>query len=157
MAQNKGKQFEAKFKADFLKTLEDSTLDRLYDTTNGFKTIANISDFIGYKYPNIFYLECKSHLKNTFPLANLTQYEALKTKVGIPGVRAGVVLWFIDHDKIWYVPISTITKMIEDGKKSIHALKDIEAGYRILEIPSVKKRVFLDSDYSVLMTLSDGE
>jgi len=72
--------------------MPDSTIDRLYDTTNGFKSISNISDFIGYCYPNVFYLECKSHLGNTFPLANLTQYEKLTCKVGIKGVRAGMVL-----------------------------------------------------------------
>lgn len=46
--------------------------------------------------------------------------------------------------------------MIDDGKKSV-GLKAIEEGYRIIEIPSIKKRVFMDSDYSVLMNLEDGE
>src|SRR5574344_2565653 len=96
---NRGKQFEQKMKIDFLKTIENSTIDRLYDTVNGYKTISNISDFIGYSFPNIFYLECKSHYGNTFPLANLTQYDKLKAKVGIHGVRAGVIIWFIDHDR----------------------------------------------------------
>lgn len=36
MAINKGKQFEEKFKEDFLK-LEGASLDRLYDTMNGYK------------------------------------------------------------------------------------------------------------------------
>ena len=157
MANNKGKAFEAKFKTDFLKTVPNASIDRLYDTTNGFKTISNISDFIGYSYPNIFYLECKSHLNNTFPLVNLTQYDKLKTKVGIPGVRAGVIIWFIDHDKVCYVPISTITKLKEDDKKSVNIKMLSDKSYNIVEIPSIKKRVFLDSDYSVLLTLKDGE
>ena len=92
MAKNKGKAFEEIFKKNFKESFPDGTIDRIYDTTNGYKTISNISDFIGYNEPNIFYLECKSHLGNTFPLANLTQYDKLKEKVGIPGVRAGVVL-----------------------------------------------------------------
>jgi hypothetical protein len=29
--------------------------------------------------------------------------------------------------------------------------------YRIIKIPTVKKRVFLDGDYSVLMNLNEGE
>lgn len=157
MSNNKGKAFEAKFKADFLKTVEGSTIDRLYDTTNGYKTISNISDFIGYCYPNIFYLECKSHEGNTFPFHNLTQYEKLKCKVGIRGVRVGVVLWFRDHDKVLYVPISSITKMMEDGKKSINIKMLEEKVYNIIDIPSEKKRVFLDSDYSCLTKLEDGE
>lgn len=65
MATNKGKAFEMVFKQDFKKSFPNGTLDRLYDTTNGYKTISNVCDFIGYSYPNIFYLECKSHLQNT--------------------------------------------------------------------------------------------
>ena len=29
--------------------------------------------------------------------------------------------------------------------------------YNIKEIPSIKKRVFMDSDYSILLNLKDGE
>lgn len=155
MALNRGKQFENKFKEDFYKTMSNCSLDRLYDTTNGFKAISQVCDFIGYKQPNIFYLECKSHEGNTFPLNNLTQYNKLVTKVGIPGVRAGVIIWFIDHDRVIYVPINTITQLINDGKKSVNINKIEAEGYRIINIPSIKKRVFLDSDYSILMTLED--
>ena len=155
MALNRGKQFENKFKEDFYKTMSNCSLDRLYDTTNGFKAISQVCDFIGYKQPNIFYLECKSHEGNTFPLNNLTQYNKLVTKVGIPGVRVGVIIWFIDHDRVIYVPINTITQLINDGKKSVNINKIEAEGYRIINIPSIKKRVFLDSDYSILMTLED--
>lgn len=49
--------------------------------------------------------------------------------------------------------------MMEDGKKSIHFVKDLaeNSKYKIYKIPSVKKRVFLDSDYTVLTTLQEGE
>ena len=147
MALNRGKQFENKFKEDFYKTMSNCSLDRLYDTTNGFKAISQVCDFIGYKQPNIFYLECKSHEGNTFPLNNLTQYNKLVTKVGIPGVRAGVIIWFIDHDRVIYVPINTITQLINDGKKSVNINKIEAEGYRIINIPSIKKRVLLVRDY----------
>lgn len=52
MADNYGKKFEAIFKQDFLR-LADSTIDRLYDPGFGMRGISNISDFIGYVYPNI--------------------------------------------------------------------------------------------------------
>lgn len=71
MAVNRGKQFEAKFKEDFLK-IPDSTIDRLYDSVSGYKSVSNISDFIAYVFPNIFYVECKSHEGNTFPFVKLT-------------------------------------------------------------------------------------
>lgn len=92
MATNYGKQFEQKFKNDFIKTVPNCSIDRLYDTMSGFKAISNISDFIGYSYPNIFYLECKSHKGASIPFSNLTQYEKLLDKCGIHGVRCGIVL-----------------------------------------------------------------
>lgn len=55
-----------------------------------------------------------------------------------------------------YIPISTIQKMKNDGKKSV-GIRAIEEGYNIKVIPSTKKRVFMNSDYSVLMNLQDGE
>ena len=157
MANNKGKAFEQKFKQDFQQTFPEGTIDRIYDVSSGYKTISNIADFIAYNYPNMYYLECKSHLGNTFPLANLTQYDKLKEKVGIKGVRVGVILWFIDHDVVCYIPLRSITKMKEDGKKSVNIKMLAEASYRIIEIPSEKKRVFLDSDYTVLASLQDGD
>lgn len=157
MALNKGKQFELKFKEDFLKTVPGSTIDRLYDTTSGFRAVSNICDFIGYSFPNEFYLECKSTLNNVFSLVKLTQYDKLVQKVGIKGVRVGVIIWFIAHDKVVYVPISEITKMKEDGKKSVNIKMLADKSYNIIEIPSTKKRVFMDSDYSCLKNLKDGE
>ena len=41
------------------------------------------------------------------------------------------------------------------NKKSI-SYKDIDK-WRIIEIPSIKKVVFMDSDYSVLTHLREGE
>lgn len=155
MANNYGKAFEQKFKKDFLKTVPNSTIDRLYDTMSGYKAISQISDYIGYSFPNIFYMECKSHKGASIPFDNITQYSKLLQKVGIPGVRAGVILWLIDKDIVYYIPISTIKQMKKDGKKSV-GISAVD-NYNIIEIPSVKKRVFMDSDYSVLLSLKDGE
>lgn len=156
MSDNYGKNFEQKFKKDFLKTIKNSTIDRIYDTVNGFYGISNICDFIGYSYPNIFYCEIKTHKGASIPFENITQYKKLVDKIGIPGVRCGVVLWLYEKDMIMYIPISTIKQMKEDGKKSV-GLKAIDEGYNIKKIPSIKKKIFMDSDYSCLMNLVDGE
>lgn len=154
MARDRGKAFEAKFKEDFQK-LEESSVDRLYDVMSGYKAIKQVSDFIAYLYPNIFFIECKSHKGASIPITNITQYDSLKTKVGIKGVRSGVVLWLYEKDKVLYIPTKTITKLIEDGEKSI-GLRHLDK-YRIIEIPSTKKRVFMDSDYSILHNLEEGD
>lgn len=44
-------------------------------------------------------------------------------------------------------------KMKDDKKKSINVKMVEEKVYDIVVIPSTKKRVFLDSDYSVLMSI----
>jgi penicillin-binding protein-related factor A (putative recombinase) len=156
MPTNYGKAWEQKIKQDFVE-VDGATIDRLYDSVSGYKSISNISDFIGYIHPNIFYLEAKSCKGNTFPLAKLTQYDKLLCKVGVPGVRAGVLLWFIEHEKVLYVPISTFTKLREDGKKSVNIKMIDDDTYNIKVVPSEKRRVFLDCDYSFLRDLKDGE
>lgn len=160
MANNKGKLFEQKFLADFKRTVPNCSIDRIYDTTNGYKTISNISDFIGYAYPNIMYLECKSCLGNTWNFSYFTQYDKLSTKIGIRGVLAGVVLWMIDHDTVVFLPVAEVKKMKEDGLKSFNIkmlAKNTEPlPYNIITIPSVKKRVFMDSDYSVLLDYKEN-
>lgn len=152
---SKGKSFEEKFKEDWKKSFPDGTLDRLYDTMTGYRSISTVSDFICYNYPYMYYIECKTHKNASLPFTNITQYDKIKMKVGIKGVRAGVVLWLYDKDKVIYVPISTITQMKKDGKKSV-GLKAIEEGYNIIEIPSKKKRVYMDSDYTCLLDLEEG-
>lgn len=157
MAVNYGKVWEQKVMEDFSK-LPDSTIDRLYDQTTGYKfTSRNVSDTIGYVYPLHYYIECKSCKGNTFPLKNLSQYDKMIEKVGIRGVRVGVVLWFIDHKTVVYIPVATFTKLFEDNKKSVN-IKMLEEGtYNIIEIPSETKRVFPTCDFSILKTLKEGE
>ena len=61
----------------------------------------------------------------------------------------GVVIWFIDHDRVIFVPLDTVTKMKQDGCKSVNINK--LDGYDYKEIPSSKKRVLMESDYSILI------
>ena len=156
MSRDRGKEFELKFKKDFIRTVPDSSIDRIYDSVSGYKSVSNIADFICYKFPNLFFIELKSCKGASLPFLNITQYDKLKDKVGILGVRAGVILWLYEKDIVMYIPISTITKMKNDGKKSV-GLKAIKEGYNIKIIPSVKKRVFMDSNYSCLLELEEGE
>lgn len=154
MAVNRGKQWETKLKEDFSK-LSGAYIYRVPDNMSGYKGITGISDFIGYKFPKIFFIEAKTVLGNTFPLTNFTQYDKLMTVPDEKGIHKGVMIWFQDHQDVVYVPVSTITKMKADGKKSVNIKKIDEEGYEYLRIPSVQKRVFLDSDYSVLLDLPD--
>lgn len=156
MADKYGKNFEQKFKVDFLKTVPNASLDRIYDTMNGFKAVTNICDFIGYSYPNIFYIECKTHKGASIPFDKISQYNKLLPKVGIPGVRAGIVLWLYEKDVgIIYVPILTVKKLKEDGEKSFGIRHLNNDKYPSIILPSTKKRIFYDTDYSPLLKLEE--
>lgn len=154
MAKNRGKEFENKVKEDFQK-IPYSHIERIYDNTSGYKFISGRSDFIGYIYPNMYFLECKSHYGNTFPLSNITQQEKLSEVITIPGIRAGIILWMIDWEKVFYVPANTINEMKFKNESSINK-KNVDK-YKIIEIPSVKRRIFLDCDFSILKSLQDGD
>lgn len=91
MSNNYGKKFEAKLKEDFLK-IPDSKILRLYDVTMGYAKVCNPCDFIYYKYPYMFMLECKSTEANTFNFNKLRQYEDLCDAMGIKGLNPGIVI-----------------------------------------------------------------
>lgn len=152
---NYGKQFEMKFKQDWMKCFPDSFLLRLNDQVSGYKfTSSNICDFIGYIDGKLYLLECKSHSGASLPFTVVSQYDRLKRYVGLQGIRVGVIAWLYEKDKCLYVPIKTITSLIEKNQKSV-GIRNIDKE-DLLVIPSEKKRVFMDSDYSILKELPEG-
>lgn len=149
---NRGKEFESRFAKDWLRTFPRSMAFRLKDDLSMRKGSAkNPCDFICFTHKTLFMLEVKSHYDNTFPFSNLTQYEKLVTYRDCEDTVVGVIIWFIDHDRIIFVDIDTVTQMKKDGQKSINIRLIDKQGYKYTEIPSVKSRVFLKSDYSVLI------
>ena len=146
MAVNRGKQFEDVIKKSFEKC-KDVSVDRLHDQTNGYVGSYNICDFIVYKYPTQFYIECKSCHGNVWSLANLTdnQYRGLLAKSKIMGVVAGIIVWWIDKDVTTFFPIEYTHHLKEYEYKSIHY-----ANEKGITIPGKKKKVFFDYDIEVL-------
>ena len=150
------KGFENKFKKDW-SNLENSFVFRLKDQLSGFKhNSKNPCDFICYKYPYLYLIECKTHKGASLPFKNITQYDSLLEikNENCYGVLIGIVIWLYEKDKVLYVPFSTLIKMKADGKKSV-GIRSILEGYNIIYIPSVKKKVYMDSDYSVLQSMID--
>ena len=154
MAINRGKQFEEKFKRDWLLTVPNSLCYRLYDVTNGYKSIVNACDFICYKQPFIYLIDCKSTQGNILPFNDIRQFEQMCKYYPIEGVKIGVMWWSIKNDKVVWIPISTLIQLKKDDKKSFNIKMLADNTYYALNIPSYKKRVFLDSDYSYLINNS---
>ena len=142
MSVNRGKQFENVIKKAFEK-VADVSIDRLHDQTTGYKGSSNICDFIVYKEPNEYYVECKAVHGNTLSFQNITytQWEGLLEKSKIQGVYAGIMCWWVDKDVTKYMPIEDLYEMKSWGLKSVRF--DMLCGWTI---KSKKKQVFFDYD-----------
>lgn len=145
--QNRGKKFEQVIREAFEK-VPNVSIDRLNDNTAGFKGIAGICDFIVYKEPYEYYIECKSVHGNILPFSNITetQWNGLLNKATIEGVFAGVICWWIDKDKTVFIPIQELVAMRIVGMKSVRydAIDDCGDDTTMIEIKGKKKRVFFD-------------
>jgi len=168
MAVNRGKRFEDVIRKSF-ERVEGVSIDRLNDNTAGFKGIAGICDFIVYKEPYEYYIECKSVHGNTLSIhsndpkhkyGNITntQWEGLLEKSKIEGVFAGIICWWIDKDVTAFIPIWYLDYLKQNQKvKSINVnsmLKESEElekyfdfkNPHFIQIKGKKKRVFFDYD-----------
>lgn len=128
---NAGKYFESDIMKSYKEEIEngsDYDLYRLYDTMGGRAGVRNVSDFIAYRYPAMFYIECKSTKdpRMNFNYLSDNQYNGLLEKSKIKGVFAGVLINFRGEETTYYVDIKTIEAMKNAGLKSI-SWKDCEA------------------------------
>lgn len=148
---NRGKQFENIIKEAF-ERVPDVSVVRLHDQTTGYLGSSNHCDFIVYKKPYEYHIECKSVHGNTFPFSNITdnQYKGLLEKSKIQGVFAGLIVWWVDKDVTAFVPIQFIEWQKTLGRKSLpYGLADgveFENWISCITIPGKKKRVFFDYD-----------
>lgn len=148
MSVNRGKDFEKVIKEAFEK-VPGVSIDRLHDQMNGFAGSANISDFIMYKYPHEYYIECKSVHGNTLPFSNISknQWNGMVEKSKIPGVFAGVMCWWIDRDVTVFLPIDFLVE-----QRDVLGRKSVQYGYAECEFESnitvpiigKKKKVFFE-------------
>lgn len=154
MGFNRGKDFENVIRKAF-KRVDGVSIDRLNDNTAGFKGIAGICDFIVYKKPYEYYIECKSVHGNTLPFSNITtnQWNGLLEKSKIEGVFAGVICWWVDKDITKFIPIQFLQMAKDKHFVSIpsdYEKKWILDDYKYLpfNIMGKKKRVFFEYDMS---------
>ena len=146
---NYGKEFENLVKQGFSK-IPNVSIDRLHDQMTGYLGSKNICDFIVYKKPYEIYIECKSTRGNTLTFANITenQWTGLLEKSKLKGVKAGVLIWFIDRDVTMFAPIQFLQYMKESGLKSIKPDPFVLPPYKVIYIEGKKKRVFYDYDFT---------
>lgn len=141
---NKGKQFEQVIHQAF-SNVPDVSIDRLRDAPRKLKGVDNPSDFIVYKKPHEVYVECKSHKGNTLPFSCIReeQWKGMLDKSEIDGVKAGVLIWFIDHDITVWIAISDLY-LWRYKHKSLN-VKDLDKIEHIV-VKGNKKRIYFDYD-----------
>ena len=154
----KAKNFEQRFKQDWMTYCPDSFCYRLNDQVSGYKgTSANISDFLCYKYPLDYVIDCKTHKGNTISFSDFSQYERMLPYKDIKGMVLGTVIWFYEKDKIVWCPIQTWEKLKLEGKKSFNLKYIDDPNYDCFEIPSRKLRTYMETNYSYLTDVYERE
>lgn len=154
MAVNRGKQFEEAIEEAF-KRVPNTSVTRLIDPQAGYAGVRNICDYVVYHKPTQYFIECKSVHGNTLSInsngehhhyGDITdnQWEGLLQMSQIDGVVAGVMVWFIDHDITWFVPIEYLEGIRENGAKSLNVTKYKKFDHFF--IVGVKKRILFDYD-----------
>ena len=138
---SKGKQFEKLFREQ-VEALGDVYCYRILDYSN-FMGISNPCDTLAYCYPYMFMIEMKTTETPSLPFKNISNYQLKSLLAGnkIYGVKAGFLIWWVNHDTTKWVPPEVI---VEHEKKSLrYDYKD----NRILTIHGKKKRVFFEYDW----------
>lgn len=151
---SRGKDFEFQFREQM--EVAGFDVNRVADNTAGYMGGRNICDFITYVYPHIYYLEMKTTKGNTLPFSNITkdQWLGLLEKERVEGAGAGIVVWFLEHDKTFFVSANLLQYLKNEGQKSLHIktlLEKVQQNqkgvyYRCFEIMGTKKRVFFKYD-----------
>lgn len=157
MAVDRGKQFEQVIRQAF-ECVPDVSVDRLLDPVGGYVGVQNICDFIVYKKPYEYYIECKTvhgsslrirgtQEKNKYGRITNNQWEGMLEKSKIKGVFAGVICWWVDKDVTLFLPIQTLKMCYDEGWKSVNYVKaqTMEVS-GVVPLKGTKKRVFFDYD-----------
>ena len=180
MSVNRGKQFESVIQEAFSQT-KDVTMIRLHDQTTGFYGSSNICDFLAFKKPFLYLIECKAIHGNTLSISSNpkpdkngrlkgcygditdTQWDGLMEESTKQGVMAGIMCWWVDKDITKFIPIQNLLRHRASGNKSVRydaefiTMRNASTGelYEPITLMGQKKRVFFD--YYMTKFFKDAE
>ena len=156
-----GKKWENKFSATFEKQFPGKLIYRLPDQQSGYagEGGSNPCDFLCYPGNCVLMVECKATKGASISFADIRQYSKMIDYKGLYKTFIGVLVWFYEKDTIIWVSIEEMEKMVNDGEKSIglRMMKDkYPKKYRIIEVPAVKLRTFMEADINNLVEVLNG-
>ena len=162
---NYGKEFERQVYKNFAEC-PGISIDRIPDQVTRYKgSSQNTCDFIIYQYPTLLYLECKTihgaslsiysepkpdkkgELHGFYGKIRDNQWEGLLEKSKINGVKAGVLIWFVDKDVTLYVPIEELAAYRDLGNKSIR-FDYWNISRDAIMVPGKKKRIMFEYNFT---------
>lgn len=147
MSVNRGKQFEQVVRECF-STVRDVLVIRLPDQTSGYAGSTNMCDFLVYRKPLLYCIECKSVHGNTLSFYNISknQWTSLEKAGRKKGVVAGILCWWIDKDVTKFIPISALAAIKETGKYKSYNYAWEDSSEGVVSLVGKKKRVFFEYD-----------
>ena len=148
MKQNQGKKFEYNFKKSipanmFCYRFKDGTANFTGNKNENVRFQAhNICDFMVYNGNKLFLIELKVHKGKSIPLNCIrpTQLEELTKASKYQNVKCGILIYFIEIDKVYWIDIDKINYFIYSDieRKSIPISYCEENG---IEITISRKKV----------------
>lgn len=129
-----GKMFEEDFFEGAKDFEKDAFTVRLYDTTNGFRGVANPCDYIAATEYGTVFLELKTTIETSLSFNNITenQWFQLSRAERCKFSLAGILVYFQKHEKIIWYPISTLKEIKKSGVKSVNPnfIEGYEVAYK---------------------------
>lgn len=151
---NYGKRNETAIR-EACKRLPDVLCERLWDSLGGKMNLKQPSDFIIYKYPNIFYVEAKSTAGDQLPMANISdfQWKSLSERSKVNGCISGIMVEYRISEneiRVFFVNIEDLKQIRHrEGKKYLNVEEAVEIG---IEIETKKKKVNFAYDLKTFFT-----
>lgn len=141
MAVSRGKQFEKVVEKE-IKKIPGILCERLHDVTGGYVNLNTPSDYIVYKYPNFYFVECKTIHGASLPLNNLVQVDRIISRItGIKGARGYFIVWFVDKGVTFVLDVYFLSKYISKDENLLSYMpkKTFSASLNYLDLLHISK------------------
>lgn len=148
-----GKRFEAQVLKNWKECFPGDLIWRIPDQQSQYHGSRNFSDFLAFtsKLNLLWMLECKETKLGTINFSKMSQIDVMKDFIKYNRVMGYFIIWFSELDKIVAISCQEALRLRDELKlKSINIKMLQDKSIKLIEIPTTKKRVFLDGDYTYL-------
>lgn len=146
-----GKMFEEDFFESAKQFDEQALVTRLYDTTNGFRGVANPCDYIAASQYGTLFIELKTTAGASLRFDNITDHQwfQLARAENCKYSLGGILVYFQKHEKIVWYPVTHLLDLKSSGVKSINPSFFPDLGY---EVEHRKRRTRLDIPFENVLS-----